>query len=55
MAMGEAAGMAAAQVVKSGIGFADVDIAALREGLRKVGAIVDRDRLPTIHPRVDQV
>lgn len=55
MAMGEAAGIAAAQVVKKTIAFADVDTKKLRNRLKVLGAIVDKERLPVIHPRVDQV
>lgn len=54
MAMGEAAGVAAREVVSSGLPFADVKIAPLRERLRQVGAIVDENALPKIEPRVDQ-
>lgn len=54
MAMGEAAGVASEQVVRKGISYVDVDTDALREKLRKANAIVDRDQLPDIHPRVDQ-
>lgn len=43
MAMGEAAGLAAAQVVRKGMGFAKVDVSALRTELRAHGAIVDRE------------
>lgn len=45
MAMGEAAGLAAAQVVGEGIPFAQVDVTALRDALRKQGAIVDMEAL----------
>lgn len=55
MAMGEAAGTAAKQVVKKSISFAEVDIQALRAELRQNGAIVDKEALPPIYPRVDQV
>ena len=41
MAMGEAAGLAAAQVVTQTLAFADVDVAILRAALRAQGAIVD--------------
>jgi hypothetical protein len=41
MAMGEAAGEAASQVVRRGVTFADVDAADLREKLRLERAIVD--------------
>jgi hypothetical protein len=52
--MGEAAGMASAQVVKKSVSFADIDVRALRGKLKGVNAIVDRDQLPEIRPRVDQ-
>ncbi len=55
MAMGEASGMAAEQVVKDGKSFGTIDIHKLREGLRKAGAIIDKSALPPIYPRVDQV
>lgn len=42
MAMGEATGLAAYQVVEKGIAFSDVDVVSLRTKLRDVGAIVDR-------------
>jgi hypothetical protein len=54
MAMGEASGIAARQVVGSGAGFAEVDVEQLRARLREVGAIVDEEALPEIAPRVDQ-
>lgn len=54
MAMGEAAGMASAQVAEKGVSYADVDVRELRRTLKAVNAIVDRDQLPVIHPRVDQ-
>ena len=41
MAMGEAAGLAAKQVVTRNIAFANVDIAALQTTLRAQGAILD--------------
>jgi len=41
MAMGEAAGVAAAQVVRAATGFKSVDIETLRGELRRRGAIVD--------------
>jgi len=41
MAMGEAAGTAAIQVVERDIGFADLDVDALRRDLRVCGALVD--------------
>ena len=55
MAMGEAAGLAAGQVVSEGISFSEINTKKLREKLRKVGAIVDKEQLPAIQPRVDQV
>ena len=54
MAMGEASGIAARQVVSTGAGFAQVDVQQLRRRLRQVGAIVDETALPNITPRVDQ-
>lgn len=54
MAMGEAAGMAAGQVVGRNCTFSAVDTGLLRKRLRAAGAIVDRASLPVIHPRVDQ-
>ncbi|MCF7838657.1 MAG: FAD-dependent oxidoreductase [Candidatus Marinimicrobia bacterium] len=42
MAMGEAAGVAAAQVVRSPAAFAGVDFAALRAELRRRGAVVSQ-------------
>jgi len=55
MAMGEAAGVASAQVVNDGVSFDSVDVNRLRARLKKLGALVDRDQLPKIYPRVDQV
>ncbi len=55
MAMGEAAGVASVQVVKNQLSFADVSVDLLRQRLREVGALVDKDQLPKIYPRVDQV
>jgi len=52
MAMGEAAGVAAVQLVQ-GVANAAVDVAALREELRRRGCLVDKDALPEIEPRVD--
>jgi len=52
MAMGEATGVAAAQLV-TGVANTAVDVAALREELRRRGCLVDRDTLPEIEPRVD--
>ena len=54
MAMEEAAGIAARQVVGAGVGFSQVDVQQLRQRLRQVGAIVDENALPKIEPRVDQ-
>ncbi len=54
MAMGEASGVAARQVVSRDIAFAEIDVAQLRQRLRQLGAIVDEDALPRIVPRVDQ-
>ena len=50
MAMGEAAGEAAAQAVRRRIAFREVETKALRDALRKHGAIVDGDRLPACEP-----
>ncbi len=55
MAMGEAAGMASAQVVNGGAAFREVDTIKLRGKLMAVGAIVDKEQLPPIYPRADQV
>jgi hypothetical protein len=54
MAMGEAAGMAARDVVADSIPFTKVDVPRLRQRLREAGAIVDTASLPKIEPRVDQ-
>ena len=54
MAMGEAAGMAARDVVAGNIPFTKVDVPQLRQRLREAGAIVDTAGLPRIEPRVDQ-
>jgi hypothetical protein len=53
MAMGEACGAAAAQLVRNSIPAADLDVPRLRERLRETGALVDRDALPPITPRED--
>lgn len=53
MAMGEAAGTAASQVVREQRTFADVDTGRLRSRLRDIGCIVDKDALPPISPRQD--
>ncbi len=52
-AMGEAAGTAAAFMVERRLPARDVDTNALRERLRRAGAIVDREALPPISPRID--
>lgn len=41
MAMGQAAGIAAEQVVRSGTPFSEIDMGELRSELLKGGAIVD--------------
>ena len=41
MAMGEAAGLAAHQVIENDVSFAYVNIGSLRAGLRKAGAIIE--------------
>jgi hypothetical protein len=43
MAMGEAAGQAAIQVVERSIAFREIDVERLRQELRDQGAIVDLD------------
>jgi len=53
MAMGEACGTAAAQMVRDRISAAEVSVSRLRTRLREVGAIVDRQALPVIPPRQD--
>jgi hypothetical protein len=53
MAMGEAAGTAAALMMENGVSAAAVDIGRLKERLRSCGAIVDEEALPPISPRVD--
>ncbi len=55
MAMGEAAGVAVKQVIEKKVAFSDIDIPAIREKLRGYGAIVDKDALPIISPRIDQI
>lgn len=55
MAMGEVAGMACKQVVEEQASFATIDIPKLRTNLKKAGAIIDSEQLPTVYPRVDQV
>jgi hypothetical protein len=55
MAMGEAAGIAAAEVVRTKGPFSEVNVLKLRENLRLAGAIVDVHSLPPIYPRVDQI
>jgi hypothetical protein len=44
MAMGEAAGRAAAQVVRRGVAFSKVDAEQLRTALADAGAIVDESQ-----------
>jgi hypothetical protein len=46
MAMGQAAGQAAKQVVRTGIAFHEADMDILRQELRENGGIVDIDGLP---------
>jgi hypothetical protein len=53
MAMGEACGAAAAQMVGAGVSAAAVDTARLRERLRATGALVDRAALPPVTQRED--
>jgi hypothetical protein len=53
MAMGEACGVAAGQMVQRNIPAAAVDVPQLKARLRKVGALVDQDVLPPIPPRED--
>ncbi len=53
MAMGEACGTAAAQMVRDKIAAADVSVPRLKARLREMGAIVDRQALPVIPPRQD--
>ena len=55
MAMGEASGTAAGQVINNKIPFNQVDLVKLRQKLKDVGAIIDSEDLPDIQPRVDQV
>jgi FAD-dependent oxidoreductase family protein len=54
MAMGEASGIAARQVIRADVSFGQVDVRQLRQRLRQVGAIVDKSALPKITPRIDQ-
>ena len=53
MAMGEACGVASAQIVRDRASAAEVDVSRLRDRLRAVGARVDRQSLPPISPRQD--
>lgn len=53
MAMGEACGTAAAQIVREQVSASAVDIVRLKANLRAAGALVDRERLPPISPRED--
>ncbi|WP_080903236.1 FAD-dependent oxidoreductase [Parabacteroides sp. Marseille-P3160] len=55
MAMGEAAGIATKQVVMGNASFTNIDIEGLRARLKEAGAIIDREQLPVIYPRVDQI
>jgi hypothetical protein len=48
MAMGQAAGTAAAQSIASGLDPRDIDVAALRERLRADGAILELAESPEI-------
>ncbi len=53
MAMGEACGVAAAQLVGEKRSAAELDVPRLQARLREVGATIDRDALPPIFPRED--
>ncbi len=53
MAMGEACGVAATQLVRNNRSNAEVDLLLLKNRLRAFGALVDRDALPSITPRED--
>lgn len=53
MAMGEACGVAAAQMVRTGQAAAAINIEQLRQRLRDLGVLLDRDKLPPISPRND--
>lgn len=53
MAMGEACGVASAQIVRDRVSAAEVNVARLKNRLREVGAQVDRQALPPISPRHD--
>lgn len=53
MAMGEACGTAAAQMVREEMAAAEVSVSLLKARLREAGAIVDRQALPVIPPRQD--
>jgi hypothetical protein len=55
MAMGEAAGMASAQLVRNGVSFSEINVQQLRKKLITAGAIVEKNQLPVIYPRVDQI
>jgi hypothetical protein len=46
MAMGQAAGTAAAIAVGDGVDPREIDATALRDALRRDGAVVDLDRAP---------
>ncbi len=54
MATGEAAGAACALAARDDTAVDEVDWAELRSLLSARGAIVDKENLPEIHPRVDQ-
>ncbi len=53
MAMGEACGVASAQIARNRISAAELNVSSLRDRLREVGAMVDRQALPPISPRQD--
>jgi hypothetical protein len=53
MAMGEACGAAAAQIVRNRLPASEVNVSLLKARLRAVGALVDRAALPPISPRED--
>jgi len=55
MAMGEAAGTAARQVVKEAVSFSAINVPKLKNDLKNMGCIVETDQLPVIYPRMDQV
>jgi len=53
MAMGEACGVASAQIARGRVSAAEVNVSDLRERLREVGAQIDGQALPPISPRQD--